>query len=80
MNWSAKPRITKWAIELEAMHPDIFIEYQLNVHQGPVIRAANQHRNALKNPPKAPEEYLKTLAAQGLVVTIDQLSEYIDLI
>ncbi|MES9906702.1 MAG: PIN domain-containing protein [Sedimenticola sp.] len=43
---------------IEAMHPDAFIEHQLDLHQGAVVAAAKQHREALKNPPKTAEEYI----------------------
>lgn len=65
---------------IEAMHPDAFVEHQLGLHQGVVISAAKKHRLALKNPTKSPEEYLTTLAGQGLVVTADKLREYLELI
>jgi cytosine/adenosine deaminase-related metal-dependent hydrolase len=65
---------------LEAMHPDVFVEHQLTLHQGLVITAAKRHRAALTNPPKTSEKYLESLAAQGLVVTADRLREFIDLI
>ena len=65
---------------VEAVHPDVFIEHQLSLYQGVVITTAKNHRAALKNPPKSAEEYLATLAAQGLVVTADKLKEFINLI
>lgn len=65
---------------LEAMHPDVFVEHQLGLHQGGVIGAAKRHRDALKNPPKSAQDYLETLAAQGLVVSADRLREFIELI
>ena len=74
------PEKTLNIYDIEAMHPDVFIEHQLNLHQGLVISAIKQHRASLKNPPKTAEEYLETLSAQGLVVTADLLREYIDLI
>lgn len=71
-------RLTPYGIE--ALHPDTFIEHQFGLHQGLVIGAAKRHRAALKHPPKSAEQYLDTLAAQGLVVTADLLREYNDLI
>lgn len=68
------------AYGIEAMHPDRFIEHQFDLHQGLVIATAKQHRAALLRPPKTAEQYLETLAAQGLVVTADRLREYIALI
>ncbi len=65
---------------IEVMHPDVFAEYQMELHDGAVVFAAKQQRAALINPPKRPEYYLETLASQGLVVTADRLREFIDLI
>ncbi len=65
---------------IEAMHPDVFIEHQMSLHQAAVITTAKKHRAALKNPIKSAEDYIVTLAAQGLVVTADKLREFIDLI
>lgn len=61
---------------IEAVHPDLFIEQQMDLHEGAVIGAAKQHRESLKNPPKSADEYLDTLAAQGLVVTAKRLAEF----
>ena len=66
--------------DIEAMHPDSFIEHQLTLQQGLVISTVKRHRAELKNPPKSAEEYLDTLSAQVLVVTADLLHEFIDLI
>lgn len=65
---------------LEAVHPDTFVESQLDLREGMVVHAAKRHRAALQNPAKTPNEYLDTLAAQGLVVTADRLREFADLI
>jgi hypothetical protein len=65
---------------IEAIHPDRFIESQFDLHTSAVVGAARQQRLALKNPPKGPEEYLETLATQGLVVTADRLAEFSDLL
>jgi len=65
---------------IEAVHPDDFIVQQFDLHEARVINAAKSHRASLRNPPKEVEEYLDTLAAQGLVVTVDRLREYSGLI
>jgi len=65
---------------IEAVHPDDFIVQQFDLHEARVINAAKSHRASLRNPPKEAEEYLDTLAAQGLVVTVDRLREYRGLI
>ena len=73
-----KEELEKYGIE--AVHPDVFVENQLDLHQGAVVRAAKKHRESLNSPPKSPEEYLDTLSAQGLVVTADRLQDFLDLI
>lgn len=65
---------------IEAMHPDVFVEHQMSLHQGIVIEVAKKHRAALKYPQKTAEDYLATLAAQKLVVTADLLKEFIGVI
>ncbi len=65
---------------IEAMHPDVFVEHQLDLHRGLVIKTAKQHRESLKKPAKSADAYLETLSAQGLVVTADLLTEFIDII
>lgn len=65
---------------IEAIHPDAFIEYQLDLHQGAVITAAKQHRESLKNPAKSADDYIDTLAAQGLAISADRFREFIELI
>lgn len=66
--------------DIEALHPDEFLEHQLHLSQGAVIAAAKRHRAALVNPPKTPEQYIDTLAAQGLPVTAARMREFTDLI
>ena len=65
---------------IEAIHPDTFLEYQLDLHLGLVIAAVKQHRAALKRPTKTAEEYIETIAAQGLAISADRFREFIDLI
>lgn len=61
---------------IEALHPDVFVEHQLDLDQDVVIAAAKSHRASLRNPPKAVDEYLDTLAGQGLPATADKLREF----
>lgn len=65
---------------IEAMHPDVFIEYQFGLRPNLVIKAAKKQRSRLRNPPKSPEEFLEKLSSQGLVVTAELLSEFKDLV
>lgn len=66
--------------DIEALHPDRFIQLQFEQHEGAVIKAVKQQRASLKNPPKETDEFLELLAAQGLVVTVDLLREFQDLL
>lgn len=65
---------------VEAIHPDRFIECQLDLREAAVIQAAKVQRQSLKNPPRTANEFLDTLAAQGLPVTADRLREFQELI
>lgn len=65
---------------VEAVHPDDFISQQIDLHEGRILFAVKSHREALKNPPKNVDEYLDTLAANGLVRTVDRLREFRDIL
>lgn len=65
---------------IEAVHPDRFIECQMDLFQARVIEAVRAQRVLLTNPPVAANELLDTLAALGLTVTAERLAEYRDLI
>ena len=62
--------------DISAVHPDSFIEHQMDLHQGIVIQVAKNIRTSLKLKPKTASEYLENLAAHGLVVTADRLREF----
>jgi predicted nucleic acid-binding protein len=66
------------AAELEkynvsAQHPDDFIFDLFDLNAAKVLQAAARHRKSMKNPPKSVEDYLDTLAAQGLTQTVNVL-------
>jgi predicted nucleic acid-binding protein len=61
---------------IDAQHPDEFILHLLDLAPGPVLAAAQAHRQSLKNPPKTVAEYLGTLERQGLTQTVSVLREY----
>jgi len=65
---------------IEAVHPDRFIECQMDLYQARVIEAVKAQRAMLTNPPISGQQLLDTLAAQGLTVTVDRLTEFRDLI
>jgi hypothetical protein len=60
---------------LEAQHPDDFVLHLLHLAPGTVIKAAETHRQSLKNPPKTIAEYLDMLERQHLTQTVSVLRE-----
>lgn len=65
---------------IEAIHPDDFIQFQIDLNSGKVCEAIKRHRNSLRNPPKTVEEYLSCLKKQGLPQTVQTLEGYSALI
>jgi len=65
---------------IAACHPDEFLRHQLDGAPGTVCLAASRHRATLKHPPKDVQQYLVTLAAQGLTQTAEGLREFASLI
>ena len=65
---------------VEAIHPDRFIECQMDLREAAVIQAARDQRQSLKNPARSTQQFLDTLAAQGLPVSADRLREFQELI
>lgn len=62
--------------DIEAIHPDDFITYQLDLSPATVCRALRLQRESLKNPPKTPEEFLAILQKQQLPQTVHALKDY----
>jgi hypothetical protein len=62
--------------DIEAQHPDEFINHQFGIDQASVLAAARTCRTRLKSPAKSAEEYLAILRAQGLPKTVDALMEF----
>jgi predicted nucleic acid-binding protein len=58
---------------IEPQHPDEFILGWLHLAPRPVVAAARDHRDSLKNPAKTTTEYLRTLESQGLTQTASVL-------
>ena len=58
---------------LTAQHPDDFIVDLYDLRIAPVVKAAADHRQSLKNPLKTVDEYLDTLLKQGLTQTVGHL-------
>lgn len=57
-------------------HPDKFILYLLDLNPGPVVAAARDHRESLKNPSKTVAQYLDALEAQGLKQAVSALRQH----
>jgi len=66
--------------DLEAQHPDEFIFHQFGLNTAAVVVAAQRCRARLKSPPLSAPQYLATLQAQSLPLTVDRLSEYVSVI
>lgn len=58
---------------IEAIDPDKFIQNQIDLNPGLVCHVVKTHRLSLKKPPKSTDDYLETLQAQGLVVSVELL-------
>ncbi len=65
---------------LRAEPPDAFISGLLWNHSQEVTAALSRQRRRLNNPPQSVEEFLATLARQGLVQTVEGLRDYADLL
>jgi len=65
---------------IEALHPDMFLQYLLSISRFDVIKTIHDTRCSLKNPPKSTEEYLNILKKQSLEKTVKYLKDYIDFI
>ena len=65
---------------LVAKHPDMFIGELFDSNPDSVLAAVQDHRNALRKPPKSPEEYLAALERIGLARLTAMLWEHKDAI
>lgn len=65
---------------IEAIHPDDFVTYQLDLSANLVCAAVKRQRQSLKNPPKSVDEFLAVLERQGLPQTVSALRHFADLI
>lgn len=63
--------------EIEAQHPDEFIEHLLDLAPGKIVNAARTHRLSLRNPSFEAQEFLAMLEGFGLVQTVRILREYV---
>lgn len=61
---------------IEAQHPDKFICRLFELAPEIVCRAAKNHRQSLRKPPRAVNEYLETLEVQRLHATVARLRQH----
>jgi hypothetical protein len=76
MNLRDFPADTIGSFGIEVQHPDEFVFHLLDLAPDPVVAAAQNYRQSLKNPPKTVAEYLETHEKQGLTQTVSVLREY----
>jgi hypothetical protein len=65
---------------IEAIHPDDFIAYQIDLNGPAVVIAAQRCRKRLKAPPLPPEVYLDRLEAAQLPKAVAWLRSYVAVI
>lgn len=65
---------------IEAIHPDDFVYYQIDLAPAIACAAIKKQRQSLKNPPKNIEEFLTILQKQQLPQTVSALKSYIELL
>ena len=61
---------------LEAIHPDDFLNYQIDLNEAAVVLAAQRCRRRLTRPTMTSDEYLDTLEKQQLPKSVSRLRPY----
>lgn len=74
------PEDTLRTYGIEVQHPDDFLARHLSLAPGKFCVAVRKVRARLKNPPYSVEDYLATLTRHGLVVTVSELEQFIELL
>src|SRR5690554_1170320 len=64
--------------DIEVIHPDDFILYQIDMAPTVCCRAFQAQRSALKNPSLSVDTFLATLQKQQLPQTVSRLREFAD--
>lgn len=62
--------------DIRAIHPDEFITDMLSLSPGHIIKAIQNHRQSLKNPPFDANDYLNLLLNQKLPETVNSLKGF----
>lgn len=68
------------AFNIEAQHPDVFVRHVLDLDNAVAVEAVRSHRASLRHPPKTSDDYIETLARQGLPETVMFLNRWAALI
>ena len=63
---------------IEAQHPDVFVRSLIEDDADTVVAAIAEHRAALVNPPKSPDEYLAMLERHHMTETVAALYSFRD--
>lgn len=63
---------------IEAIHPDNFVLWALELKRTTVLDAIKATRTRLRNPPRSVSEHLKYLRKQGLSKTVNALEPFIN--
>ena len=66
--------------EIEALHPDDFLAYQIDLSPTTICSSIREMRHSLNNPPFTAKEFLALLARNELPLTVNALKEYIECI
>jgi hypothetical protein len=75
-NLSDFPRTTLQPYGIRALPPDAFLETLFNDNLTRFLRGIQRHRASLKSPPKTADQYLESLASQGLNRVVRHLEAY----
>jgi len=70
------PRDQLCRFEIEAQHPDDFLNTLLDVSPGLVCNAVRRQRESLRNPARTAAELLATFERQGLPKSVARLTEF----
>ncbi len=63
---------------IEAQHPDVFVRSLIEDDADAVVAAVAEHRAALVNPSKSPDEYLAMLERHHMTETVAALRTFMD--
>lgn len=66
--------------QLDVIHPDDFLCYQIDLAPGRCVAALRAQRQALRHPPYSAEQFLDTLLRQQLPQTVERLREFSQLL